>query len=569
MQRLQRNPGSLADGEFDLLVIGGGITGAFLAHDAVLRGLSVALVEKHDFGAFTSSASSKLLHGGVRYLPKGQVWKVRESYRETAIFQHIAPHLTRWVPFLVPTESGSMMKGKAAMQLAMLLYGLCGTGIDRMIADPDKRPPRRNFLTPDAARDRAPLLNTLAGLTGAQVLWESHMHNSERMTLAVLKTAAGGGGQIANYCAVQQLLCHGDRVVGAQVLDRISNTVFDIRARFTVNAAGPHVQAINESVPELRLKRELTGFSKGVHLVTRQLEPEYALALTTGKKLEGLVSRGGRHFFIIPWRGCSLIGTTNVPFNGSLDQVRVTEGDITTFLDDINGALPEVRLTEDDVRYAFCGLYPLIASEVRADTYQGTGEYQVIDHGRAHGVNGVLTVLGSKFTTARAVAEQAINLVMERLGRAGVACQTSTVRLQEGDIDGYQHFVHQCRQLYAPELAEPLITEMIANHGAEVHGLIEQGRKQHLLQVATPGRKVLELEIDHAIRFEMTMTLEDLIFRRTGLGTIGNPGSAVIDHCARLMAAYHGWSEADRKRQVATVHNRYIYPSGCQKDNAH
>ena len=322
---MQRNLTSLAAAEFDLLVIGGGITGAFVAHDASLRGLRVALVEKGDFGAFTSSASSKLLHGGVRYLPKGQLWKVRESYRETAVFQHIAPHLTRWLPFLVPTESGALMKGRAAMHAAMLLYGLCGAGIDRLITDRGKQPPPRTFLPPGRARERAPLLTAIPRLTGAQVLWESHMHSSERMTLAVLKSAARHGAEVANHLQVDGLLGEAGRVVGARVTDRIHGDSFAIRARLTVNAAGPYVQGINESVPQLRLKERLTGFSKGVHLVVRQLEPEYALALTTGKKIEGIVSRGGRHFFIIPWRGCSLIGTTNVPFLSLITHLRAHE----------------------------------------------------------------------------------------------------------------------------------------------------------------------------------------------------------------------------------------------------
>ena len=235
---MQRRLERLADAEYDLLVIGGGITGAFVAHDAILRGLRVALVEKNDFGAYTSSASSKLLHGGIRYLPKGQVWKVRESYRETAIFQHIAPHLTCWLPFLVPTEAGSFMKGKEAMHLAMLLYGLCGAGLDRLIADAGKRPPARRFLDPDAARQGAPLLAALPRLTGAQVLWESHMHSSERMTLAVLKTAVRGGAEVANYLSVRGLLGAGDRVIGVQAEDRLGGPVFDIRAKLVVNAAG-------------------------------------------------------------------------------------------------------------------------------------------------------------------------------------------------------------------------------------------------------------------------------------------------------------------------------------------
>lgn len=556
---MHRNLKHLADGHFDLLVIGGGITGAFLAFDAVLRGLSVALVDKSDFGAYTSSASSKLLHGGIRYLPKGQLWKVRESHRETAIFQHIAPHMTRWIPFLVPTESDSLMKGRSAMAAAMALYGLCSAGLDRLIDDQGKRPPARTFLRAGQVRAACPLLASRQGLTGAQILWESHMFNSERMTLAVIKSAVHRGAEVANYLEVRELLVSRGQVIGARVMDRLGDAGFDIRARMTINAAGPHVQAINDSVPELRLERRLTGFSKGVHLVTRQVEPQYAVAMTMAKKTEGFVSRGGRHFFIIPWRGCSLIGTTNVPFTDHLDRIRVSEADIIEFLADINSALPEVRLTREDVRYAFCGIYPLIARDIRTDTYQGTGEYQIIDHERANGIKGIITALGAKYTTARHVAERSVDLAMRKLERPGGPCLTAKTRLLEGAIDSIEEFRSQCHQAYARDLSPEVLDAMIANHGTEVHDLVAEGQRLNLLKPTVVDREVLDIEVRHAVSTEMAMTLDDLIFRRTGLGTIGHPGSLAVQRCAEIMGGLHNWDDAERERQIELVAARYRF----------
>lgn len=554
---MQRRPDRLADTEYDLLVIGGGITGAFVALDAVQRGLSVALVEKNDFGGYTSSASSKLLHGGIRYLPQGQLWKVRESFRETAIFQHLAPHMTRWLPFLVPTESGSVMKGRAAMHLAMLLYGLCGTGLERMIADPGKRPPKRQFLDSETARARVPLLAAVTRLTGAQVLWESHMHNSERMTLAVLKTAADGGAELANYLRVRGLLGKGTRVVGVQAEDLHGGGVFDIRARLIVNAAGPYVQGINESMPQLRLDRRLTGFSKGVHLITRQLEPDFALAMTSRKKIDALVSRGGRHFFIIPWRDCSLIGTTNVPHAGRLDDIRVSERDIVDFLSEINTALPMARLGREDVRYAYCGIYPLIAEDVKADTYQGTGEYQVIDHGRTNGIAGMVTALGAKYTTARFVAEKTVDLALAKLGRSAVPCGSPRTRLREGMITDILSFREDCRRQYAALLPSAAVDSLVSNHGCEVHSLVTEGRKRGLLEPTVTGRETLDIEIDHAVRHEMALTLDDIVFRRTGLGTVGHPGAQALRRCATLAGALLDWDDEEQRRQMELVDARY------------
>jgi len=556
---MQRNLRQLASKEYDVLVIGGGITGACIAHDAALRGLSVALVEKNDFGACTSSASSKLLHGGIRYLPKGQVWKVRESAREQAIFQGIAPHLTRWLPFLIPTDNSALAKGAPAMKAAMLVYSLCCAGLSGLIRDPGKKPPSRTFLPPEQACQEAPLLSSIQGLTGAQVLYESHMHSSERMTLAFCKTAVKNGADLANYVEVMDLLAAGESVRGARVRDRIGDEEFEIRARLVINSAGPFVQAVNQSVPGLRLHHRLTGFSRGVHLVTRQLEPDFALALTTRKKTEGFITRGGRHFFIIPWRGRSLIGTTNVPIEGRLEDIRVTKKDIDDFLADINESLPDVKLSLGDVHYAFTGIYPIIAREIKPDTYQGTGEFQIVDHAKKDGISGIITALGAKFTTARHVAARAVDLAGDRLGRKTAPCTTASTPLLEGAIDDVQRFRDSCRTAYGDLLTPELIDHLIRNHGAEIDQLVSMGKSMNALEQICADRKTLTVEIIYAVEEEMARTLDDVVFRRTGLGTIGHPGAEALQRCLAVMAGILGWDEDEQQRQLAAVEARYRY----------
>lgn len=557
---MQRNLQQLSSERYDVLVIGGGITGACIAHDAALRGLSVALVEKNDFGAYTSSSSSKLLHGGIRYLPKGQVWKVRESAREQAIFQHLAPHLTRWVPFLIPTDKSSPAKGSMVMKSAMLVYGLCCAGLRSLIHDPGKQPPSRRFLSLEEVLQKLPMLSSIQGLTGAQVLNESHMHSSERMTLAFLKTSVANGARLANYLEVKRLMVEGGRVVGALVRDRLAGDEFQIQARFVINSAGPYVQAINDTVPGLRLHHRLTGFSRGVHLVTRQLEPRYAMALTTQKKTEGFITRGGRHFFIIPWRNCSLIGTTNVPLTEKLDDIRVTAKDINDFLEDINETLPAVQLTTSDVRYAFTGIYPIIAREVKPDTYQGTGEFQIVDHADKDGIQGIVTALGAKFTTARNVAERCVDLVAAKLERKNSGCSTINTQLVEGEILDIGDFTAQCINRYSNLLSENSIRHLLCNYGRKIDQLVEQGVEKDMLVQVCPDRETLEIEIDYAVRHEMAFTLEDVVFRRTGLGTIGYPGDEAVMRCAELMAGVLLWDEAEKQQQVDVVKMHYEYP---------
>ncbi|MBE0586201.1 MAG: glycerol-3-phosphate dehydrogenase/oxidase, partial [Desulfofustis sp.] len=439
---------SLQSREFDVIVIGGGITGACLAHDAALRGLQVALVEKDDFGMSTSAASSKLLHGGIRYLQKLQFGKVRESARERTYFQVIAPHATRSVPFLIPTISGSLMKGKAALFAGMNLYRLLCVGLNGLVKDPVKRIEHGSRYSRRQVLDRVPLLQAIDGLNGAHTLFEVHMNNSERMTLAFVKTAVVHGAAAANYVRVIDFVQDGERISGVVCRDQLTGSDFTIRARIVVNAAGPFLPGINKLLKGARLRKEPTGFSKGVHLVTRQIEGHFALALSSGKKTEGLVTRGGRHIFLIPWRGRSLIGTTNVPFTGQLDDVRVTSRDVRDFLQDINAIIPGVALRENDVHYAFAGLYPLISDEIKTDTYQGTGEYQVVDHAGQDHLEGMVSVLGAKYTTARAIAEQAVDIVVSKLNRPELRCRTAVEPLSEGGIDDLEGFVAEKQQRY-------------------------------------------------------------------------------------------------------------------------
>lgn len=551
---IKRDIQSLQQREVDVLVIGGGITGACIAHDAALRGMRVALVEKRDFGWFTSAASSKLLHGGIRYLPHGQFRKVRESARERYIFQTIAPHLTYYLPFVVPVFRGSFMKSALAMKVAMGLYDVICAGLQQS-TDPAKKIPAARFLTRQEMINLIPASASLDNLLGGQVLHESHMWSSERMTLAFVKTAVAHGAVAANYVEMRSLRKDGNRVNGVIALDRLSGREVAIRARMTVNAAGPFIQGINEQHSGLRLARQTTGFSKGVHLVTRKLIDHYAIALPTSKKTEGVITRGGRHIFILPWRGRSLIGTTNVPFSGRPDEVGVTHDDILEFLADINQSLPAARLGLSDVVYAFAGLYPLTAREIQPDTYQGTGEYQVIDHDR-DGFAGMITALGAKYTTARTVAAQATDLLARKLGGGYPACSTATTPLAGGEINDWQAFMAGKSRDYLDTIEPEPLASLLYHYGTEIDEVVGS------LRAAPSGGRVsadvlLLAAVNHAVAREMACTVTDVVFRRTGLGTIGHPGRETVARIAGRMAELLGWDQTRVEAEIQDVDGAY------------
>jgi len=547
----------LRDNEFDIVIIGGGITGACLAHDGALRGLKVALVEKNDFGMSTSAASSKLLHGGIRYLQKLQFSKVRESARERTYFQVIAPHITTYIPFLIPTVKNSLMKGPAALLAGMNLYRLICMGLNGMIPDPSKKAAYGTLLSRGEVLKVVPMLNRIDGLNGAHTLFESHMHNSERMTLAFIKSALRNGGVAANHTEATALLTDGGRIVGVSCVDRLSGLSFAVKAKIVINAAGPFLPGINAQIESLRLFKDTTGFSKGVHIVVSQLEENYALALSSGKKTEGLVTRGGRHIFMIPWRSRTLIGTTNVPMNDDLDKLHVTRKDIDDFLQDINAIVPGIDIKASDVHYAFSGLYPLISDEIKSDTYQGTGEYQVVDHAAQNGPEGIVSVMGAKYTTAREIAEQGLDLVMKKLG-SDRKCRTASEPLCEGKIGNLSRFIVEKQSQYRELLSAETVHDLIVSHGSEVDTVIDYCRQRDgFLEKITADRETLLGEVAYAVDHEMARTLDDVVFARTGLGTIGHPGADAIAKVCDVIGPMLGWSKEQLSREIEVVERRY------------
>jgi glycerol-3-phosphate dehydrogenase len=558
---MQRNTEKLRDQKFDVLVVGGGITGACLAHDAALRGLSVALVERGDFACATSSASSKLLHGGVRYLQQIQLAKVRESAFESAFFQRIAPHLSRWVPFLVPTYR-SLAKGRALIRAGMALYEALTVGRDGMIEDPAKKAPANFYLDRATLLDRVPLLAGRRDLTGAQVLHESHMYNSERMVLAFVKASAENGAVIGNYLCLVGFLHERGAVAGGTVRDELTGETFPVRATVVANAAGPWIPALNRSLSGATLSRPVTRFSSGAHIVTRLVHEEFALAVGTPRAAQTLVDRGGRHVFVIPWRNHSLIGTTNSPYAGDLDSVRPTETDVASLLADVNAALPGASLDRHDVRYSYAGLYPLVEEVVRPEVYQGTGEYQVVDHAAGGGVDGLISVLGAKYTTARKVAESGADLLERKLGRAVTPCRTATTPLRSGDIPRLETFTAGAIERYASRVPEATIRHLVSSYGTEIDAVMAAGaaHPSGFSQLAA-DRESIEAEVIYAVEHELAARLEDVVFRRTGLGTLGHPGQRCLHRCVELMGARLGWTEEMATREIERVELRLSVPT--------
>jgi len=486
---MRRATDRLADETFDLLIIGGGITGACVARDASMRGLNVALVERGDFANATSAHNSKLIHGGLRYLRNFELGLVRESLRERRIWQRIAPHLVHPLPFLVPLYGGGW-KARATLSAGLTLYDILS--YDRgWLDDPAQRLPGHSWLNADEARRREPVLDQ-PGLQGAFLYYDAQMDSPERLALECLLDANAHGAAIANYVEAGRLLLRDSKVEGCMVRDTISGENFDIRAKATLVATGPWADIFLEHAISRPSSHKLLR-SKGIHVLVPSVTREFALTMATAHG----------HFFVLPWRGHTLLGTTDTAFTGDPDTLAVSESDIAGFFAFINKHLPNAALTRDKVEYFYAGLRPLVADGA-SDTYGASRKSELVDHGKDDGLDGLFSAIGGKWTTSRHLAEIVVDRLIEKLDARADVCKTGDRRLP----------------------------------GVSIPDEIDE-------QVAS------------AMHIEMAMTLDDVVMRRTGIGQFGRPPGDLLDTVSRLMAAERGWSEDRRQREIASLDKWY------------
>ena len=528
----------MADTHYDVLVIGGGITGAFIAWDATLRGLKVALIDKGDFGSATSAATSKLIHGGLRYLKTLEVGLVRESLQERRVMEIIAPHLVYPLPFVFPGY-GWGMRGMPAAVSAMVFYDTLS--YDRKwINDDDKKIPGHEIFSAEQIHALEPILDP-AELKGGVIYYDCQMYSPERLTLEPILSAAEYGADVANYALAEDLIREGQCIKGARVMDLVSGKEIEIKASVTVNAAGPWADLL---LGKIRGKKH-HGLvrSKGIHIITRSLHKDHAIVLQT---------KTGRHFFIIPWRGFSLIGTTDVVYKGQPDDFKVTEADIADFLAEINTTVPAARLTRDDVKFQYGGLRPIVEKEtsVEVEVYDASRKYELYDHETDEGVKGFVTAIGGKYTTSRNMARQLVDMIFTKLKREAVVCQTHTTPLYGGEIGRFASFVDRAKLHKPAELDNGIIENLCRNYGSRYVEVIRAAEKKKHLRVICEEFRDVWAQVFYATRCEMAVSLSDVLFRRTGLCTLGNPGTEVIEEVADVMAKELKWKKAVKHAEI-------------------
>jgi glycerol-3-phosphate dehydrogenase len=552
---VRRDLSALSSNHFDIAIIGGGVCGAAAAWDAAQRGLSVALLERGDFGEATSANSLKVVHGGIRYLQHLDLVRVRESSRERSALLRMAPHLVEPMPVLVPAF-GHGAQGPEALAAAFLLLNLLTSDRNRGLHQPGSRvPPARLISRSDLLR-HFPEIGQRR-LTGAGIFWDGRLLNPPRLVWSIVRTASEAGAITANYCEVESLLRQGDRIVGLKAVDRLSLAPMEVRARLVINAAGPFAEQLLVR-SGLQAERKIPLSRDMALVVARRPGNGHALALPTRyRDPDALLSRGPRHLFLVPWHDVTLVGVHSAIFAGQPDSLSVTEREVRHFLQEINEAAPWLGLTMQDVAQVYAGLLPAGAAEqVEANVSFGKRSL-LIDHAASQGMHGLVTAVTNRFTTARGVAARAVDLAARKLGSKVPRSRTAITPVFGAPSQGVPQLARELIGRSGLRLESDVGERIARNHGTNGGNVLQLIREiPHLAERLGPSG-TLAAEVVYATRHELASRLEDCVFRRTDLGTAGHPGEAALRRCAELMAGELGWSPAQQEHELVNVRARF------------
>jgi glycerol-3-phosphate dehydrogenase len=522
---------SMATRPVDVLVIGGGITGAGIARDAALRGWSVALVDKDDFAFGTSSRSSKIVHGGVRYLEYGHFLLVRESARERRVLRDIAPHLVHRLDFLYPVFApDSLIKIRA------------GLAVFDWLADTEDDDHHR-MLDPAAVRERLPGLRE--PLRGA-VQYVEYITDDARLTLENVQSAAAHGAFVANHAPADALFIDGDgRVHGARVRDRLDGTVYEVQARAVVNAGGPWAQQILEQ-SGLAAETSLRP-SKGIHILLSadRLPIRGATFLKASNGRRGLAMRRLDYVYV---------GTSDDEYHGPLDSPLATKEEVRELLAMVQDCFPDAGLTVDDVLATWAGIRPLIAEEGKS-TRDTSREDEIW-----HGPPGLVTIAGGKLTTYRRMAGRVVEELRDALGDPPVdRDRTHEVELPGTPPGDAEAWVRQrLERLRKEGLAETTLARLAFLYGTQLDDLLALARDDPAwLAPLGIGVPAVRGEVRLAVEREMAHTLVDFMDRRAALLLFApDSGLAGAAEAAAIMGEMLGWSEARRESEVLAYRTR-------------
>ena len=530
----EENVRKLQSEQFDILVIGGGITGAGIIRDAVFRGYRTALIEKDDFASGTSSKSSKMIHGGLRYLKNLELGLVHEALQERKTLMDLAPHLVHPMQCFLPIYEDAP-NPPWMIKLGMMLYdGLSAT----------KNIGSHKMIPVEKIQKLEPAL-LRKGLKKVGLYYDSWADDF-RLVMSTIQSAAKEKGVIANYVKAVDVFKERGNMAGIMAQDTITGDIFPIRSRLIANAAGPWSDELRHAL--FKDKQHHIRTTKGIHLLMHreQLPVNHTIVL--------LSIEDQRPIYVIPWRRFILIGTTDTDYDDDPDRVLTQKSDVVYLLSSLNYYFPDINLTEDNIISTFTGLRPLVYEEQKSASAV-TREYQIFEN-----PENVFTIIGGKLTTYRTMAEEMVNQMSKVLKKSfdisaeNKECTTNKHHLYGGDISDYDKFFKEWTDhlINGYDLGEDIAEHFVETFGSRIPDLLtaidetEKGKKRLL-----PELPHVWGELTYAFRHEMVMGLDDFLIRRTHLFSL-DPKQAwdIHEAVADKMGELLGWSQSDKKMQI-------------------
>ena len=524
---------TIANTDYDLIIIGGGVNGAATARDAALRGLKTILLEKSDYASGTSSWSTRLIHGGLRYLEYFEFSLVRESLREREVLLRTAPHLVKPLMLTVPVY-GDRSRPYWKIQAGMFLYDIFSY---------DKTLPSHRMLSHAKFHQLFRYLDQ-EGLKGGAQYYDGQAVYAERLCLENIIAATEAGATCLNYTEVTKLVREGNQIKQLQCEDKLTGETFTVQGsdRATIiNTTGPWVDEICQRGEEKGESISISnqpkiGGTKGSHIVV----PPFSGAPDTALYVEA--KSDGRPFFIVPWLGMYLIGTTDLRFQGNLDQVKADNEEIDYLLQETNLIIPSAQLTRDDIQFTYSGVRPLPYASPGQKTSSVSRKHILYDHSR-EGINNVISLIGGKLTTFRHVGEELVDAVLKKQKRNPSPCPTLDTPFP-GAIFPSDEKVTATVNQYRDRVSLPTLDHLFTLYGARAADVLQL--TDEYPNLATPISSELpdiKAQIVYAVRYEFAHNLIDILRRRTTIAMQLNYGLDVLPIVSEVLQTYCGWSQ--------------------------
>ena len=529
LEQIQQN-------KYDLIVIGGGINGAGVARDAAIRGLKTILIEKGDFASGTSSCSTRLIHGGLRYLEYWEFSLVRESLKEREILLHTAPHLVTPLLLTIPIyrdRSRPYWKIWAGMMLYDLFSYYKTLPIHRMLR-------REKFQQLFRSLDRQ-------NLVGGAQYYDGQIALAERLCLENIISAQEAGATVLNYAELTQLQQENQRITQLTCLDKLTGETFTVtpsKDAVVINTSGPWVDRVCQ-LGNIGQTQKIGG-TKGSHIIVNSFPGAPDTSLYVEAKFDG------RPFFIVPWLGKYLIGTTDIPFQGDLDKIKADNEEIDYLLQETNNIIVNANLSRDDILYTYSGVRPLPNVEGKKPGTI-TRRHFLYNHTK-EGVDNLISLIGGKLTTYRYVAQEIVDAAMKKMQRPATKCQTDQLPLPGYILSGDRRIQEAIDN---SALSAETISYLCSRYGSKALEIIALTQEEPgLASPISDNLPDIKAQIVYAVRNEFAHNLVDIACRRTTLAMSGNYGLDLLSVMSATLVQYCDWSaeQCDRACQEYRIY---------------